>query len=142
VKLYAPWNVLTWTAQWAAQDLAMAFVHAALIVVDLLAAFALAALVSTIEPASFVLRWRRPSFERWAKLSQCGLLGAEGLPLGAVREHALARHEVVRSREGHALVLGASQHTDDALIAALSSWRGALVLVEAGDLACRPGSTR
>lgn len=139
VKLYAPWNVLIWTGQWAARDLAMAFVHTALIVGALLAAFAMAALVSAIEPASFVIHWRRSGLERWAKLRQCGLLRAEGLALGAVRRHALARHNIVRCREGHALVLGASAYTDDALLAALSDWRGALVLVEARDLSAHLG---
>jgi|CXWL01.1.fsa_nt_gi hypothetical protein len=139
VKLYAPWNVLIWTGQWAARDLAVALVHAALIVVALLAAFAIAALVSALEPVSFVIRWRRSGFERWAKLNQRGLLRAEGLALGAVRRHSLARDDIVRCREGHALVLGASAYTDDALLAALSGWRGALVLVEARDLAAHLG---
>lgn len=136
-KLYAPWNVLTWTVQWAARDVAMAFVHAALIVVALLAAFAIAALVSAIEPASFVIRWRRTGFERWAKLGQCGLLGADGLALGAARRHGLARYEVLRAPRGHALLLGAPVHTDDALLAAFAGWRGALVFIEARDLSSR-----
>ncbi|MGQ0531127.1 MAG: hypothetical protein ACT4OF_00360 [Caulobacteraceae bacterium] len=137
VKLYAPWQVLVWTGKWIAHDPWLAFVHAALIVICLLAAFALAALVGAIEPTSLVWRLSRPGFERWRTLGQRGLLRDEGLALGAVRRHALAPHDIVRAPRGHALLLGAPVHTDDALLAALAGWRGALVLVEARDLSSR-----
>jgi hypothetical protein len=139
VKLYAPWNVLIWTAQWTLRDLGTAFMHAALLAIALLAAFAVAALAAAIPPTSFVIRLPRGRFERWAKLSQCGLLRAEGLALGAVRRHALARHDIVHCQIGHALMLGDPVHTDDAFMAAASSWRGALVMVEARELASRLG---
>jgi hypothetical protein len=139
IKLYAPWNVLIWTAQWTLRDLGAALAHAALVAMALLAAFALAALMSAIEPTSFVIRPPRARFERWAKLSQCGLLRDDGLALGAVRRHALARHDIVRCSHGHALMLGDPSHTDDALLAAVSGWPDALVIVEARDIASRLG---
>lgn len=109
------------------------------VAIALLAAFALAGLVSAVEPTSLVIRPPRGHFERWAKLSQCGLLRAEGLALGAVRRLGLGRDHFVRSAHGHVLMLGDPVHTDDALIAAVSSWPGALVIVEARDITCRLG---
>jgi|CXWL01.1.fsa_nt_gi hypothetical protein len=138
-NLYAPWNVLIWTAQWTLRDLGMAFVHAALVAIALLAAFALAALMSAVEPTSFVIRPPRGRFERWAKLSQCGLLRGDGLALGAVRRLGLGRDYFVRCPHEHALMLGDPAHSDDALIAAVSSWPGALVIVAARDIASRLG---
>lgn len=139
IKLYAPWNVLIWTAQWTLSDLGMAVMHAALVIVALLAAFAVAALISAIEPTSFVIRPPRERFERWAKLSQRGLLRDDGLALGAVRRLSMGRWQFVRSQRGNVLVLGAPANTDDALIAAVSCWPGALVVVQARDLASRLG---
>lgn len=137
VKLYAPWAVLVWTAQWVARDAWMALLHVTLIAMSLLAAFGLAALVAAIAPTSFTLRLWRSGFERWGRLSQCGLLRGDGLALGGVSRRALARHHIVSAPRGHALLLGAPVHTDDALIAAMASWRGALVLIEARDLSSR-----
>jgi len=137
VKLYAPWRVLVWTVAWFAHDVWRALLHVALLAMSMLAAFGLAALVSAIEPMSVSLRLWRPGFARWGKLSQGGLLRGDGLALGAVRRHALTSYDLVRARSGHALMLGAPVHTDDALLAAMASWRGALVLVEARDLASR-----
>lgn len=139
VQLYAPWQVLTWTAQWMLRDLGIALMHAALVVLALLAAFGFAALIAAIEPTSLVIRPPRPRFERWAKLRQCGLLRGDGLALGAVRRHALARDEFVRCAHGHVLMLGDPANTDEALIAAVSSWSGAVVVVQARDLADRLG---
>lgn len=138
-KLYAPWSVLIWTAQWMLRDLGMALAHAALVAIALLAAFAVAVLLSAIEPTSFVIRLPRSRFERWAKLSQCGLLRAEGLALGAVRRLGLGRRQFLRCANGNVLMLGDPAHTDDALIAAVSCWRGALVVVQARNLASRLG---
>lgn len=137
VKLYAPWSLLVWTAQWILNDAWMALLHVALISVSLLAAFGLAVLIAAIEPMSFTLRFRRLGFERWGRLSQCGLLRGDGLALSAVRRNVLAREQILRAPRGHALLLGAPAHTDDALIAAIASWPGALVLIEARDLASR-----
>jgi hypothetical protein len=137
VKLYAPWQVLIWTLQWFAHDAWMALLHVGLIGMVLLAAFGLAGLLGAIEPPSLALRLRRPGFERWAKLGQRGLLRGEGLALGAVRRHTFARPQILRVEGGHALLLGAPVNTDDALIAAIASWRGALVLIDARDLSAR-----
>lgn len=137
VKLYAPWQVLIWAFQWSAHDAWMALLHVGLIGMALLAAFGLAGLLGAIEPTSFALRLWRPGFERWDRLGQRGLLRGEGLALGAVRRHALARPQNLRVDAGHALLLGAPVHSDDALIAAIASWRGALVLIDARDLSSR-----
>lgn len=138
-KLYAPWQVMIWIVDWTPRDLSVALILAALVIIALLAGFALAALLGAIEPSSIVIRLPRASFERWAKLSHCGLLRAEGLALGAVRRHSLARHDIIRCRDGHVLMLGNPDHTDEALIAAVSAWRGALVVVQARDVASRMG---
>lgn len=138
-KLYAPWQVLFWTVDWAPRDFGVALILSALVIIALLAAFALTALLGAIEPHALVIRLPRGRFERWAKLSQCGLLRAEGLALGAVRRHSLARHDIIRCRRGHVLMLGNPAYTDEALFAAASGWRGALVVVEARDLASRLG---
>lgn len=138
-KLYAPWNVLVWTVQWTLRDLGMALTLAAVVFVALLAAFAVAALAAAIEPASFVIRPPQARFERWAKLSQRGLLRDDGLALGAVRRLGLGQHRFVRCSHGHVLMLGDSAHTDHALVAAVSCWPGALVVVEARGLARQLG---
>jgi len=137
VRLYAPWQVFVWAFKWIAYDVWKALLHAALIAMALLAAFGLAALVAAIEPPTFRLRLWHPGFERWGRLSQRGLLRGDGLALAGVRRHALARPEFVRLDAGHALLLGAPVHTDDALLAAVANWRGALVFIEARDLAAR-----
>ncbi|GIK48518.1 MAG: hypothetical protein BroJett013_12150 [Alphaproteobacteria bacterium] len=137
VKLYAPWRVLVWTVQWLSHDAWRALLHLALAAMCLLAAFGLAALIGAVEPMVISLRFTRPGFARWSKLRQGGLLRGDGLALGAARRHAWAADDIVRVKRGHALMLGATAHTDDALIAAMSSWRGALVLIEARDLSSR-----
>lgn len=137
VKLYAPWAVLIWTTRWILHDAWMALLHVALVVMTALAAFGLAALIAAIEPPTFALRLWRHGFERWGRLRHCGLLRGDGLALGDIRRHALARTEILRAPRGHALLLGAPVHTDDALISAIASWRGALVLIEARDLSSR-----
>jgi hypothetical protein len=137
VKLYAPWQMLVWAFNWITHDAWNALLHVALIAMALLAAFGLVALAAAIEPPSFRLHLWRPGFERWGRLGQHGLLRGDGLALGAVRRHALAPAQILRVQAGHALLLGAPVHTDDALIAAIASWRGALVLIEARDLSSR-----
>jgi hypothetical protein len=137
VKLYAPWQVLVWTMQWFAHDAWKSVLHLGLVAMALLAAFALAALAQAIEPPSFRLRLWRPGFERWGRLSQRSLLRGDGLALVGVRRHAFARPDILRADVGHALLLGAPVHTDDALIAAVANWTGALVFIEARDLASR-----
>ncbi|MBN8606446.1 MAG: hypothetical protein J0L81_05970 [Caulobacterales bacterium] len=137
VKLYAPWAALNWTARWILHDAWMALLHVALIVMASLAVFGLAALIAAIEPPTIALRLWRPGFERWGRMSQYGLLRDDGLALGGMRRHALSREHILRAPRGHALLLGAQVHTDDALIAAMASWRGALVLIEARDLSSR-----
>lgn len=137
VKLYAPWQLLVWTFAWIAHDAWKALLHLALMAVVLLAAFGTAALAQAIEPPTFRLRLWRPGFERWAKLSQRGLLQGDGLALVGVRRHAFARPDILRVDAGHALLLGAPAHTDDALLTAAANWRGPLVFIEARDLASR-----
>lgn len=138
-KLYAPWMVLFWTVHWVLRDLGVALILVIVIAVALLAAFAVAVLAAAIEPTSFAIRLPRGSFERLAKLSQCGLLRDEGLALGAVRSLGWGRRPFIRCSNGNVLMLGDPAHTDDALIAAVSCWPGALVVVQARDLAQRLG---
>jgi hypothetical protein len=137
VKLYAPWQVLVWTLQWFAHDVWKALLHLGLTAMALLAAFGWAALAQAIQPPTFRPRLWRPGFERWARLSQSGLLRGDGLALLGVRRHVFARPEILRVDAGHVLLLGASVHTDDALLAAAANRHGALVFIEARDLASR-----
>lgn len=139
VKLYAPWQVLLWTVDWLLRDLGVALNLIMLVGLALFAAFGAAALLAAIEPTSLVLRLPRGRFERWAKLGDYGLLRDDGLALGAVARHVLARPDFLRSSHGNVLMLGDPAHTDAALIAAVSCWRGALVVVEARDIASRLG---
>lgn len=135
VKLYAPWQVLVWTVEWFAHDLWQALLHLGLTMLVGLAAFGWAALAQAIQPPTFKLRLWRPGSERWARLSQSGLLRGDGLALLGVRRHVFAPPEILRVETGHALLLGAPVNTDDGLLAAAANWRGALVFIEARDLA-------
>ena len=137
VKLYAPWQVLIWTLQWFAHDLWTALLHLGLTMLAALAAFGWAALAQAIQPPTFRLRLWRPGFERWDRVRQRGLLRGDGLALVGVCRHVFAPPEILRVDAGHALMLGAPIHTDDALLAAVANWRGALVFIEARDLASR-----
>ncbi len=139
VRLYAPWQVLVWTLDWLLRDLGVALILIMLVGLATLAAFGAAALLAAIEPTSLVLRLPRGHFERWAKLGDYGLLRDDGLALGAVARHVLARSDFVRSSHGNVLMLGDPAHSDAALIAAVSCWRGALVVVEARDVSSRLG---
>lgn len=139
VTLYAPWQVLVWTLDWLPRDLGVALILIMLVGITLLAAFGAAALLAAVEPTSLVLRLPRGRFERRAKLGDYGLLRDDGLALGAVARHELARPDFVRSSQGNVLMLGDPVHTDASLIAAVSCWRGALVVVEARDIASRFG---
>ena len=79
----------------------------------------------------------RRGFTCWDILGQHGLLGANGLALGAVRRHLLAKPELVSAPSGNVLIVGDPEHTDNALLSAISVWRGALVFVDARGLALR-----
>ena len=120
-KLYAPWMVLFWTVYWAPHDLGAALVLLAVDSMALLAAFAVAALAAAVEPTALVLGLPRGCLERWAKLSQSGLLRDNGVALGAVRRLGLGRRQFIRCSTGNMLMLGDPAHTEDALIAAVSS---------------------
>lgn len=137
VKLYEPWQVLVWAAHWFAHDVWKALLHLGLTGMALLAAFGWAALAQAIQPPTFRLRLWRRGFERWDRLSERGLLRGDGLALVGVRHHVFAPPEILRTDAGHALLLGAPAHTDDALLAAAANWHGALVFIEARDLASR-----
>lgn len=129
--------MLIWTAQWFAHDLWKALLHLGLTMLVALATFGWAALAQAIQPPTFRLRLWRPGFERWDRMSQRGLLRGDGLALVGARRHLFARPEILRADTGHALLLGAAVHTDDALLAAAANWHGALVFIEARDLASR-----
>lgn len=141
VRFFAPWEILRWAFLWAPHRPWLALLIVVLIGACFLAALAIAALASALEPASLTLRRSRRGYERWATLSQRGRLGASGLALGAVRRHEWARPDFIRHEHGHVLLLGDPKLTDDALIAAISTWDGALVLVDAADLSSKLART-
>lgn len=139
VKLYKPWQVLAWTVEWMPLSPWLGVLLTLLIGVCVLAALALAACVAAFAPRQEAWRWLACDFASWASMSQYGLLRGDGLAVGAVRRHALARHHLLYAPRGHALVLGDPVHTDAALIAAAASWRSALVVVSASGLGQRLG---
>lgn len=137
VRFYAPWAALGWAAQWAPHAPWFALLTLTLVVSCMLAAYAVAILFAELEPIALTARspWRDLANRR--DLGDWGLLRDEGLLLGAVRRHALAKHDFVRFPCGHCLFLGDPVLTDDALIAALSGWRGPLVMIDARRLSDR-----
>lgn len=137
VRFYAPWAALGWAAQWTLQAPWFALLVLILIASCVLAAYAVATLFAELEPIALFPPppWR--NLANWRDLGDAGLLRDEGLLLGAVRRQALARHDLVRFPSGHCLLLGDPARTDDALTAALSGWRGPLVMIDARRLSDR-----
>jgi hypothetical protein len=135
-RLYAPWTYLQWTVVWARYAPSLLVLAICLTFVCALAAYAVAIVIAKLEPIRLTppSPWR--DLASWAELGDYGLLRAEGCALGAVRRHALAPHRVVRCAAGGCVFLGEPRHTDDALRAALASWHGPLVLIDArGEIA-------
>ncbi|HVZ99664.1 MAG TPA: hypothetical protein VG841_05065 [Caulobacterales bacterium] len=136
-RFYAPWASLGWAVHWALLAPWFALIVLVLNAACVLAAYAVAILFAELQPITLFAPspWR--NLARWRELGDCGLLGDEGLPLGTVRRHAFAKHDFLRFSGGHCLILGDPKVTDDALIAALSGWNGALVMIDARGLSDR-----
>ncbi len=140
VHLYAPFSFLKWSLAWASLAPSLLFLSLCLSLVCALAAYAVAIVFAKLEPIALAdpSPWR--DLASWRELRHYGLLRDEGLALGAVRRHAWAEYRTVRSDARTSVFLGQSEHTDDAVLAALRSWAGSLVLVDArGALAERLG---
>ncbi len=140
LHLYAPFSFLSWSLAWASAAPSLLLLSLCLAIVCALAAYAVAIGFAKLEPISFAepSPWR--DLASWRDLRHCGLLQDEGLALGAVRRHAWAKHRTIRSDTRACVFLGQSAHTDDAVLGALGSWAGTLVLVDArGELSERLG---
>ncbi|MEZ5958638.1 MAG: hypothetical protein R3C27_15655 [Hyphomonadaceae bacterium] len=140
LRLYAPFSFLSWSVSWAPVAPSMLLLSIGLALVCALAAYAVAIVFAKLEPIGLAepSPWR--DLASWRELGHYGLLRDEGLALGAVRRHAWATYRTVRSDARTCVFLGKPEHTDDAVLAALASWAGTLVLVDArGTLAERLG---
>lgn len=140
VRIYAPFSYLSWSFAWAPVAPSLLVLSIWLALVCALAAYALAIVVAKLEPIALAdpSPWR--DLAGWGDMRHCGLLRDEGLALGAVRRHGLARPQIIRSDAAMCVFVGDPRYSDDAVRAALTSWRGTLVLVDArGDLADRLG---
>lgn len=139
-RLYAPFSFLSWSVSWAPVAPSLLVLSLCLAMVCALAAYAVAIAFAGLEPIALAdpSPWR--DLASWRELGHYGLLRDEGLALGAVRRHALAKYRTVRSNARACVFLGRAEHTDDAVLSALSSWTGSLVLIDArGTLAGRLG---
>jgi hypothetical protein len=140
LRLYAPFSFLSWSSAWASVAPSLLFLSLCLALVCALAAYAVAIVFAKLEPIALTepSPWR--DLASWRELGHYGLLRDEGLALGAVRRHGWAKHRSIRSDTRICVFLGQSEHTDDAVLAALGSWPGTLVLVDGrGALAERLG---
>ena len=140
LRLYAPFAFLGWTLAWAPAAPSLLVLALCMACVCALAAYAVAIVVARVEPIALSERspWR--DLATWRELGHRGLLRDVGLALGAVRRHPWSKHRIVRSDARALAFLGQSEHTDEAVLAALQSWPGTMVLVTArGSLAERLG---
>lgn len=131
LRLYAPFSLLSWSVSWAPVAPSLLVLSLCLSIVCALASYAVAIVFAKLEPIALAepSPWR--DLASWRELGHYGLLRDEGLALGAVRRHAWAKYRTVRSDARRCVFVGQSQHTDDAVLAALRSWAGSLVLVDA-----------
>lgn len=140
VHLYAPFSFLSWSVSWAPVAPSLLVLSLCLAMVCALAAYAVAIACAGLEPIVLAepSPWR--DLASWRELGHYGLLRDEGLALGAVRRHAWDKYQAVRSDSRAYAFIGQTQHTDHAVLAALASWSGTLVLVDArGHLSQRLG---
>lgn len=140
VPLYAPFSFLKWSLAWASVAPSLLVLSLGLALVCALASYAVAIVFAKLEPIALAepSPWR--DLASWRELGHYELLRDDGLALGAVRRHAWAKYRNARSNTHRCVFVGQSQHTDDAVLAALRSWAGSLVLVDArGTLAERLG---
>ncbi len=135
--IYEPWRFLHWGVALAPARPGIAFLCILLALVFVLAAFAVLALAGLLAPANIPQLKSRRGFSSWDNLGQHGLLAANGLALGAVRRRFLAKPDIVSARPGNVALVGALEHTDAAMLAAIAAWRGALVFIDARGLGLR-----
>jgi len=139
-RLYGPFSFLGWTLIWAPIAPTLFVLALCVALVCALAAYAVAIVFAKLEPIALAEPppWR--DLASWREIGHYGLLRDEGLALGAVRHHPWANHRTVRCEASACALIGKPEHTDDAVLAALASWRGTLVLVDArGHLAEKLG---
>ncbi|UPT63037.1 MAG: hypothetical protein M0D54_00180 [Hyphomonadaceae bacterium JAD_PAG50586_4] len=133
--LYDPWRFLHWGVELAPVRPGIAFLCVLLALILALAAFAVLALTGLLAPADIPQLRSRRGFCSWDKLSQRGLLAANGLALGAVSRFADAKPAILYAPtgnfSGNVAFAGAPRFTDASLIAAASAWPGPLVFVDA-----------
>jgi len=130
-RLYGPFSFLVWTFAWAPIAPTLFALALCIALVCALAAYAVAIVFAKLEPIALAepSPWR--DLASWREIGHYGLLQDEGLALGAVRRQPLANHRTVRSEASACVFVGKPEHTEDAVLAALASWRGTLVLVDA-----------
>jgi len=133
--LYDPWRFLSWGLELAPVRPWIAFLCIVAAMTFVLAAFAVLVLARLIPPIELPRFELRRGYARWDILKQQGLLGGNGLALGAVPRHCLAKPDLVSAPTGNVLIVGDPAHADNALLAAMSAWRGALVFIDARGLA-------
>ncbi|HEX8902909.1 hypothetical protein [Vitreimonas sp.] len=131
LRLYAPFSFLSWSVAWASVAPALVVLSLFLALVCALAAYAVAIVFAKLEPIALAERSPRRDLASWRELGHYGILRDDGLALGAVHRHAWEKHRTIRSDLRACVFLGQTQHTDDAVLAALDSWTGTLVLVDA-----------
>jgi len=133
--LYDPWRFLHWGLELVATRSWITILSLLLALICVLAAFAVLALAGLLAPADLTPFKSRRGFCSWDKLGQCGLLGANGLALGAVarfaRRKPIILHAPTGDFAGNVAFVGASRFTDASLIAAASAWPGPLVFIDA-----------
>lgn len=117
--LYDPWRFLEWGLGLAPVRPWIAFLCLSLALIIVLAAFAVLALAGLVAPADLPRLKSRRGYAGWDSMSQRGLLGVNGLALGAVRRHWWTKSDFVSQPSGNVLIVGEPKHTDAALIAAL-----------------------
>lgn len=136
---YEPWSFLSWGLAFLPDRPWIAFLTVVLAGAFVLAAFGVLVIASGFAPIALPSFKPQRGFERWDILRQHGLLGANELALGAVRRLGFAAPNIVSIPRGNVALIGDPVHTDGALIAALSRWQGALVVVDARGLSSKLG---
>jgi hypothetical protein len=140
LRVYPPFSFLSWSVSWAPVAPSLLVLSLCLAMVCALAAYAVAIACAGLEPIALTepSPWR--DLASWREMGHYGLLRDEGLALGAVRRHAWDKYQAVRSDSRAYAFIGQTQHTDHAVLAALASWSGTLVLVDVrGHLSQRLG---
>lgn len=140
--LYDPWRFLVWGLELAPVRPWIAFLCVLLAITYALAAFAVLIFAGLFPPIELPRFKSRRGFATWDILSQQGLLAANGLASGAVRRLVWAKPDIVSAPAGNVALIGDPKHTDAALLAAISAWRGALVFVDARGLGLRLPRTK